>query len=282
MRSVPIGIRSRPSWRILIVHPDTPHSRRWLSPMLNWKCHSAFTLIELLVVIAIIAILAGLLLPALSRAREKGQRTVCKSNMRQVTLGAILYGNDHAEKFPSGLLAVGLYHASWINDATFQYFNGRVRLQTNCFTCPNKNKNGQWIRFQATDLRVGFFCLWGQPTDKDKRARDHHYGTQPAPWDSPRKSTDQGPHTVLAADLIEKGTAVVGNATVVTSAPHGRGGAITSGSGQFVEPQQIGSEGGNVGLVDGSISWRKQLNMKPRNVVFDPGGNPDAGYIGYW
>ncbi len=108
----------------------------------NRKTMEAFTLAELLVVIAVIAILAALLLPVLSRAKAKAQRTACMNNLRQINLGIRMYSDDSHDASPSpGSAAsptnfVTLYSAYKELTKNYVGVNGASSPQDKLFTCP--------------------------------------------------------------------------------------------------------------------------------------------------
>ena len=92
-----------------------------------------FTLIELLVVIAIIAILAAMLLPALSSAKARGKRALCISNLHQWGICFALYGGDNNDSMPPGWSpAVNATSGQWMSTLRSYYSNPNIRVCPAC------------------------------------------------------------------------------------------------------------------------------------------------------
>ena len=236
-----------------------------------------FTLIELLVVIAVIAILVALLLPALSGAKEKGKRAACKNSIRQFSLIAHLYANDHEDHVIPGnsnkpdddhLPVLG----NVASNAIVHYGGERIAH------CPSY---GDWFITQQAqrpfeEREYGFVIGY-----------NYHGGHTNTPWPplpgytaqwiSPIRLTDN-PSLVLVSDMNDWSPGYG-----QTFAPHGRGGPIINGDpsnppagGVTPTPAEIGAAGGNVGLLDGSVSW---VNVRKMQVYR---GSRQWGNDGCW
>ena len=128
--------------------------------MKNKRHNPGFTLIELLVVIAIIAILASMLLPALSKAKARAQTTTCANQLRQLGFAMQMYGDD-----ASGFLPVANGSVPWTNTAPIPWMRPLLDYYhtTNVLRCPSMSQHYAQSSFNYFLGNRAVYVLTGLP-----------------------------------------------------------------------------------------------------------------------
>lgn len=208
---------------------------------------------ELLVVIAIIAVLAGLMLPALVGSKERAKRTACLSNLRQLNLGTLLYAEDNNDRLPHSTTDTGFEYPPVVptnTHAQLVRYAGSDRV-IGCPGLPKPFKVGGFPEVNGHGTVLGFNYLGGHA-----KLRQTDMLAQRG-WLSPLKS-EEGSQLALYAELNV--WSPTGGQSV---APHGANGAVRIGEDAAntaaggTDSKKLGGRGGNVTRLDGSAAWRK-------------------------
>lgn len=230
-----------------------------------------FTLVELLVVVSVIGILAALLLPALSKSKERALRAQCTSNLRQVVMLLTMYASSNNQKLPQ----VSSGHWAWDvpREVADQMAEGASPLIFFCRGCGFTEEDfiAQWNEFisnppQTNDYRVVGYAMTFPGTASVLQTNQNATILPQTIVDSATGVSYPAPSTserVLAADAtISKPT----DADII----HRSWNSYINIKGAYVKLHRTAHlkgtypAGGNVGMLDGHVEWRRFDDMYPR------------------
>jgi competence protein ComGC len=240
---------------------------------------AGLTLVELVVVIAMTALLSALLFPALSTAKEKSRRAVCKSNLRQLIMVAQEYADYDPNQFlPSYADNKGYYHSIILSDAVFTNLVDLAGGNSNLLYCPNIVFGSGPSAVPQHIPNVGYVIGYSYLIQADSIAgsdKAPDYTVLQKKW--PSSSTNE---LLADANYYTSSSANLPFPAQMKVAPHGAMGAVTAQGSTFTvglpgySSASIGAVGGNIGFVDGSVLWHNlpQMQTNPASSSSDAYG----------